>query len=77
MYFYIIQHCIIHCCTVDYFTMQLYTISYRLVLTAAECMGYQYDMLMLAILNNVRSDKSCDAQHCTNGIDQISLTLCS
>ena len=64
--------------------MQLYTISYRLALTAAECimhhalcMGYQYEMFMLAILNNIRSDKSCDAHHCTNGIDQTSLTLCS
>ena len=77
MYFYIIQHCIIHSCTVDYFTVQLYTMSYRLALTAAECMGYQYEMFMLAILNNIRSDKSCDAQHCTNSIDQTSLTLCS
>ena len=41
--------------------MQLYTISYRLALTAAECimhhalcMGYQYEMFMLAILNNIR-----------------------
>ena len=61
MDFYIIQHCIIHSCTVDYFTVQLYTISYRLALTAAECimhhalcMGYQYEMFMLAILNNIR-----------------------
>ena len=77
MYFYIIQHCIIHSCTMDHFTVQLYTMSYRLALTAAECMGYQFEMFMLAILNNIRSDKSCDAQHCTKGIDQTSPTLCS
>ena len=56
--------------------MQLYTMSYRLALTAAEY-EYEYEMFMLAFLNNIRSDKSCDAQHCTNGIDQTSLTLCS
>ena len=46
-------------------------------MTAAECMGYQYEMFMLAILYNIRSDKSCYEQYCTNGIDQTSLTLCS